>query len=115
MGFFRCGVPAEIPPLAASLDAGRVASSRRFAHAQQSSFVVAVRPPLVLRILCRRRLSQVRNAVVHPVGVDMVKAMGGRLDVESREGLGSRFIIRLPLADTAEMIEHLNAAGKKVA
>lgn len=46
---------------------------------------------------------------------ELVKAMGGRLDVESREGLGSRFTIRLPLADTAEMIEHLNAAGKKVA
>lgn len=27
---------------------------------------------------------------------ELVRAMGGRLDVESREGLGSRFIIRLP-------------------
>jgi len=31
---------------------------------------------------------------------ELVRAMGGRLDVESREGLGSRFIIRLPLAGT---------------
>lgn len=46
---------------------------------------------------------------------ELVKAMGGRLDVESREGLGSRFTIRLSLADTAKMIEHLTAAGKKVA
>ena len=32
---------------------------------------------------------------------ELVRAMGGRLDVESREGLGSRFIIRLPLAGTS--------------
>ncbi|MBC2664838.1 PEP-CTERM system histidine kinase PrsK [Novosphingobium flavum] len=31
---------------------------------------------------------------------ELIRAMGGRLDVESREGLGSRFIIRLPLAGT---------------
>ena len=29
---------------------------------------------------------------------EMVRAMGGRLDVESREGVGTRFVIRLPLA-----------------
>jgi putative PEP-CTERM system histidine kinase len=29
---------------------------------------------------------------------ELVRAMGGRLEVESREGLGSRFVIRLPLA-----------------
>lgn len=28
---------------------------------------------------------------------ELVRAMGGRLDVESREGLGTRFLIRLPL------------------
>ncbi len=28
---------------------------------------------------------------------ELVRAMGGRLDVESREGFGSRFIIRIPL------------------
>lgn len=34
---------------------------------------------------------------------DLVRAMGGRLEVESREGLGSRFIIRLPLKGTADL------------
>jgi signal transduction histidine kinase len=29
---------------------------------------------------------------------ELVRAMKGRLDVESREGLGSRFIVRIPLA-----------------
>ena len=29
---------------------------------------------------------------------ELVRAMGGRLDVASREGIGSRFLIRLPLA-----------------
>lgn len=37
---------------------------------------------------------------------ELVRAMGGRLDVESREGLGSRFTIILPLAQAAE---YLNA------
>lgn len=32
---------------------------------------------------------------------ELVRAMGGRLDVESREGLGTRFIVSLPLASTA--------------
>lgn len=30
---------------------------------------------------------------------ELIRGMGGRLDVESREGIGSRFIIRLPLAE----------------
>ena len=44
---------------------------------------------------------------------ELVRAMQGRLDVESREGLGSRFIIRLPLAEAAGLFEKLkkNAAG----
>jgi signal transduction histidine kinase len=33
---------------------------------------------------------------------EMVRAMQGRLDVESREGLGTRFIIRLPLHQAVE-------------
>ena len=31
---------------------------------------------------------------------ELIRAMGGRLEVESREGLGTRFRIRLPLADS---------------
>ena len=46
---------------------------------------------------------------------ELVRAMGGRLDVESREGLGSRFTIRLPLAAAAELQKSLEHAGKKVA
>lgn len=44
---------------------------------------------------------------------ELVKAMQGRLDVESREGLGSRFTIRLPLAEAAALLEKFkrNAAG----
>ncbi|GHC93254.1 XrtA/PEP-CTERM system histidine kinase PrsK [Novosphingobium pokkalii] len=34
---------------------------------------------------------------------ELVRAMRGRLDVESREGLGSRFSVRLPLAVTATL------------
>ena len=36
---------------------------------------------------------------------ELVRAMQGRLDVESREGLGSRFVIRLPLAEAAGLLE----------
>ena len=38
---------------------------------------------------------------------ELVRAMGGQIDVESRENIGSRFIIRLPLADAG-----MAAAGK---
>ncbi|MEJ5975726.1 XrtA/PEP-CTERM system histidine kinase PrsK [Novosphingobium sp. PS1R-30] len=40
---------------------------------------------------------------------ELVIAMGGRLEVESREGLGSRFTIRLPLTATSELFD--NRAG----
>jgi putative PEP-CTERM system histidine kinase len=45
----------------------------------------------------------------------MVRAMGGRLDVESHEGLGSRFSIRLPLAEAAEIIRTMQETKAKVA
>ncbi len=32
---------------------------------------------------------------------ELVRAMDGWLDVESREGLGTRFVVRLPLTDPA--------------
>ncbi len=35
---------------------------------------------------------------------EMIKAMGGRLQVESREGVGTRFSIILPVAETARII-----------
>jgi signal transduction histidine kinase len=35
---------------------------------------------------------------------DHARAMGGRLDVESREGLGSRFTISLPLAAPSRLL-----------
>ncbi len=35
---------------------------------------------------------------------ELVRAMGGRLAVESREGLGTRFVIRLPVAETARIM-----------
>lgn len=40
---------------------------------------------------------------------ELVRAMGGQLDVESREGLGSRFTIRLPLAEAAELLNNFAA------
>lgn len=41
---------------------------------------------------------------------ELVRAMQGRLEVESREGLGSRFIIRLPLAAAQDQFD-LRAAS----
>lgn len=50
---------------------------------------------------------------------ELLRAMGGRLDVDSREGLGSRFTINLPLSEAAEIyrtfVKAGDAAGKKVA
>ena len=38
---------------------------------------------------------------------ELARAMGGRLEVESREGLGTRFVIRLPLAEAGAMLRQL--------
>jgi putative PEP-CTERM system histidine kinase len=44
---------------------------------------------------------------------ELIRAMNGRLDVESREGLGTRFIVRLPLAAAADLLEkHNNPTGE---
>jgi len=42
---------------------------------------------------------------------ELVKAMRGQIDVESREGLGTRFIVRLPLVEAAVLFETINDAG----
>lgn len=41
---------------------------------------------------------------------ELVRAMGGRLDVDSREGIGTRFSISLPLFAAAELIRNVEAA-----
>ncbi len=46
---------------------------------------------------------------------ELVRAMHGRLDVESREGLGSRFTVRLPLAAASKHIKILGHSDQKVA
>jgi putative PEP-CTERM system histidine kinase len=46
---------------------------------------------------------------------ELVRAANGRLDVESREGLGTRFIVRLPLATTAELLSGRENQNWKVA
>lgn len=40
---------------------------------------------------------------------ELVRASGGRLDVESREGLGTRFLVRFPLSGTASLLKSLNS------
>ncbi len=46
---------------------------------------------------------------------ELIRAMQGRLDVESREGLGTRFIIRLPLSEASDLIENFKAQADEVA
>lgn len=50
---------------------------------------------------------------------EMVRSMRGKLEVESREGLGSRFTVRLPLAAAQGLIDSIqgdsDSRGKKVA
>lgn len=45
----------------------------------------------------------------------LIGAMRGRLDVESREGLGTRFFIRLPRADVADIIGRIEPNRTEVA
>ncbi len=42
---------------------------------------------------------------------ELVKAMRGQLEIESREGLGTRFAVRLPLAEAAVLFETISEAG----
>lgn len=46
---------------------------------------------------------------------ELVRAMRGRLDVESREGLGSRFTVRLPLAAAANLANSIEVAAAQTA
>ncbi len=46
---------------------------------------------------------------------ELVRAMRGRLDVESREGLGTRFMVRLPLAAATALLDSYNRTNVKVA
>ncbi len=46
---------------------------------------------------------------------ELIRAMGGRLDVESREGLGTRFVLRLPLSETSDLITAMHNSKKEVA
>ena len=46
---------------------------------------------------------------------ELVRAMGGRLDVESRQGLGTRFQIRLPVASAARLIRTIQSKSSEVA
>ena len=46
---------------------------------------------------------------------ELIRAMAGRLDVESREGLGSRFVIRLPLVAATTLLDNIAKNDKKVA
>lgn len=45
---------------------------------------------------------------------ELVKAMGGRISVESREGLGTRFAVALPLAEAVRLLTHLPARQETV-
>ncbi len=46
---------------------------------------------------------------------ELIRAMDGRLDVESREGLGTRFRLRLPLADAGPLIRSIQSSKPEVA
>lgn len=46
---------------------------------------------------------------------ELIRSMGGRLDVASREGLGTRFRLRLPLAGAGEFIRTIQSSKPEVA
>ncbi|WP_156839452.1 XrtA/PEP-CTERM system histidine kinase PrsK [Novosphingobium aquimarinum] len=46
---------------------------------------------------------------------ELVRAMRGRLEVESREGLGSRFVVRIPLSAATEIYENIAEKEQRVA
>jgi putative PEP-CTERM system histidine kinase len=46
---------------------------------------------------------------------ELVRAMRGRLEVESREGLGTRFVVRLPLVEASGLLKAFQETEQKVA
>ena len=46
---------------------------------------------------------------------ELVRGMRGRLEVSSREGLGSRFVVRVPLAAAAAIMQTITSQDQKVA
>lgn len=46
---------------------------------------------------------------------ELIGAMNGTLDVESREGLGTRFFARLPLIEMADLIDKIDSGKAEVA
>ena len=46
---------------------------------------------------------------------ELVRAMDGRLEVESREGLGTRFLVRLPLFAVADLADSQLQTSRKIA
>ncbi|MCB2075158.1 MAG: PEP-CTERM system histidine kinase PrsK [Novosphingobium sp.] len=46
---------------------------------------------------------------------ELVRAMRGRLEVESREGLGSRFIVRLPLTAASDLYDNFASSEQRTA
>ncbi|MDE8651030.1 XrtA/PEP-CTERM system histidine kinase PrsK [Novosphingobium album (ex Liu et al. 2023)] len=46
---------------------------------------------------------------------ELVRAMRGRLEVESREGLGSRFVVRIPLSATTDVYQNFTSNEQRVA
>src|SRR3546814_4654318 len=46
---------------------------------------------------------------------ELVRAMRGRLEVESREGLGSRFLVYVPISAASDIFQTMNSQDQKVA
>lgn len=46
---------------------------------------------------------------------ELIRSIGGRVAVESREGLGTRFKITLPISEAARVLNDKNQPGKEVA
>lgn len=44
---------------------------------------------------------------------ELIRSMGGRLDVDSREGMGTRFMIRFPLVETSSLIDVMQQQERK--
>lgn len=46
---------------------------------------------------------------------ELVRAMRGRLEVESREGLGSRFLVHVPISAASDIFQTISSQDQKVA
>ena len=98
---------------------GQIAELNEAGLADDEAFLVAVKRmgdlDSLSREFAREHSGRLWKQLVLSGGDEPARAMGGWLEVESREGLGTRFLLRVPLAVSPDQTETSNTNRTEVA